>query len=63
MTPKRTQCKRTKGYKSPDNCRYVGRNTQWGNPYKVGSLLGNVAFIITKQAGYANLPIDTIITP
>jgi hypothetical protein len=34
MIPKREQRKRTKGYKSPDNCRYVGRGTIFGNPFK-----------------------------
>ena len=32
---KRIQRKRTKGYKMPDNCKYVGRPTKWGNPFRV----------------------------
>lgn len=34
----RLQRKRTKGYKTPDNCKYVGRPTKWGNPFKVDEL-------------------------
>jgi len=35
MTPKRIQRKRTKGWKMPPNCVYVGRPTKWGNPFAV----------------------------
>lgn len=31
----RIQRKRTKGFKMPENCIYVGRPTKWGNPFKV----------------------------
>src|SRR5688572_15881266 len=31
--PKRIQRKRTKGWKMPENCVYVGRPTKWGNPW------------------------------
>jgi|SRR5579859_4814311 len=34
-TPKRIQRKRTKGYKMPPGCVYVGRPTIWGNPFKL----------------------------
>ena len=36
--PKRIQRKRTKGWRMPDRRRavYVGRPTQWGNPFKSG---------------------------
>ena len=34
--PKRIQRKRTKGWKMPENCVYVGRPSRWGNPYRVG---------------------------
>ena len=33
MTPQRIQRKRSKGWKMPENTVYVGRPTQWGNPY------------------------------
>lgn len=36
--PKRIQRKRTKGWRMPDGAVYVGRPTQWGNPFKVGWL-------------------------
>ena len=32
--PVRIQRKRTKGWKMPENCVYVGRPTKWGNPFK-----------------------------
>jgi len=33
--PKRIQRKRVKGWRMPANTLYVGRGTQWGNPYPV----------------------------
>jgi len=33
VTPKRIQRKRTKGYRLPPDAVYVGRPTQWGNPF------------------------------
>lgn len=33
MKPQRIQRKRVKGWKSPDNCKYCGRPTKWGNPF------------------------------
>ena len=32
---KRIQRRRTRGWRKPDNCVYVGRGTKWGNPYTV----------------------------
>lgn len=40
MTPKRIQRKRTKGWRMPENAVYVGRPTEWGNPYEVRDLPG-----------------------
>jgi hypothetical protein len=37
--PKRTQRKRTKGWRMPEGAVYVGRPTVWGNPFKVGELI------------------------
>jgi len=34
MKPKRIQRRRTKGWKMPEGAIYVGRPTQWGNPFK-----------------------------
>ena len=34
--PKRIQRKRTKGWRMPEGAVYVGRGSQWGNPFKVG---------------------------
>ena len=35
--PRRVQRKRTKGWRMPENAVFVGRPTQWGNPFMVGS--------------------------
>ncbi len=34
---KRIQRKRTKGWRMPENAKYVGRPTKWGNPFKLTS--------------------------
>lgn len=34
-TMKRVQRKRAKGWKMPENTKYVGRPTKWGNPIKI----------------------------
>jgi hypothetical protein len=33
--PVRIQRKRTKGFRLPPNCIYVGRPTKWGNPIPI----------------------------
>lgn len=33
---KRVQRKRSAGWRMPENTKYVGRPTKWGNPWKVG---------------------------
>lgn len=33
---KRIQRRRTKGWKLPPGCVYVGRPTKWGNPFRLG---------------------------
>ncbi len=35
--PKRIQRKRTKGWRMPEGAVYVGRPTEWGNPWTVGA--------------------------
>jgi hypothetical protein len=40
--PTRIQRKRTKGWRMPENAIYVGRPTQWGNPYQVGSEMRDI---------------------
>lgn len=34
--PKRIQRRRTKGWRMPENARYVGRGSAFGNDYRVG---------------------------
>jgi hypothetical protein len=36
--PHRIQRRRTKGWRMPPDCVYVGRPTKWGNPYHVTAL-------------------------
>jgi hypothetical protein len=38
--PKRIQRKRTKGWRMPEGAVYVGRPTQWGNPFTLGPKCG-----------------------
>jgi hypothetical protein len=38
--PDRIQRKRVRGWKNPKNTVYVGRPTKWGNPFKVGMIVG-----------------------
>jgi hypothetical protein len=33
--PKRIQRRRSKGWRMPDGCVYVGRPTKWGNPWSI----------------------------
>lgn len=40
--PKRIQRQRTKGWRSPSGCIYVGRPTRWGNPFRV---MGNNEYL------------------
>jgi hypothetical protein len=37
--PQRIQRKRTKDWRMPENCLYVGRPTKWGNPFKIGMII------------------------
>lgn len=39
ISPIRIQRRRTKGWKLPPNTVCVDRTSQWGNPYKIGSIL------------------------
>lgn len=46
--PKRIQRRRTKGWRMPENCIYVGRPSKWGNPFVVGGwykIGGNSGFL------------------
>ena len=42
MTPKRIQCKRTKGWRMPTNAVYVGRPTAFGNPFIYRQRIGGL---------------------
>lgn len=45
LKPKRIQRKRTNGFRLPEGCVYVGRGTQWGNPF-----LADVTYYGTLEA-------------
>lgn len=51
--PQRIQRKRTKGWKMPANTVYVGRPTEWGNPFKAptNDTMGR-AYAVVQFAGY-----------
>lgn len=53
MKPKRIQRKRTKGWRMPDNAMYVGRPTDWGNPYVVGKLSEDSLYPVTAEQAVA----------
>jgi len=53
MIPKRIQRKRTKGWKMPPNTVYVGRPTQWGNPYRVAKTAPQVGEFETASEAVA----------
>lgn len=36
--PKRIQRRRTAGWRMPEGAVYVGRGSEWGNPYRVGEV-------------------------
>lgn len=50
MKPIRIQRKRTKGWKMPPNTVYVGRPSEFGNPYQVGELHNSKYPVTIEQA-------------
>lgn len=38
--PKRIQRRRTKGWRMPENTKYVGRGSRWGNPFRITGTSG-----------------------
>lgn len=51
IVPIRIQRKRTKGWKMPANTVYVGRGSEWGNPFVVG-IDGDHAEVVRKFEKY-----------
>lgn len=43
VTPIRTQRRRTKGWRMPENAVYVGRPSRWGNPFVDGRFIALAA--------------------
>lgn len=58
--PVRIQRKRTKGWRMPENTVYVGRGTDWGNPYKAptNDAIGR-AYAVIQFAAYC--PPDSVL--
>ncbi len=55
VTPVRVQRRRAKGWKMPPNTVYVGRGSQWGNPFTVDAVAlfrNYVVSRITNGTGY-----------
>ena len=50
MKPQRIQRKRTKGWRMPKNTVYVGRPSNWGNPY-LSKMSFEVALLEVKNFG------------
>jgi hypothetical protein len=40
--PKRIQLRRTAGWRMPEGAVSVARPTKWGNPFKIGAIVGAV---------------------
>lgn len=59
LTPTRWQRSRKPGAKQPDNCRYCGRGTPVGNPYKVFTIHGKVPvyYVENKETGFKSDPV------
>ena len=52
MYPLRIQMRRTAGWKKPPGAIYVGRPTQWGNPWRVGGAAHGATDPATAVARY-----------
>ena len=54
--PERIQRKRTKGWRMPEGAVYVGRPTQWGNPFDLSTAAASVrAFRALVSRDYKTL--------
>ena len=58
--PRRIQRKRTKGWKMPENCVYVGRPSKWGNPLIVGvhGTAAECVHLFAMDIGFQNSRLD-----
>lgn len=67
MTPKRIQRQRTKGWRMPEGAVYVGRPTDWGNPWRVGEVIGgqrlDAEAVVTLYRGLYRLHRDQMPDP
>lgn len=60
--PKRIQRKRTKGWRLPEGAIYVGRPSEWGNPYRVGDECGceDMGYPMDAASAVAHFRDDTV---
>ncbi len=50
VSPQRIQRRRTAGWRMPEGATYVGRPTQWGNPWRAGEPRGDGRMLTAEQA-------------
>lgn len=53
--PKRIQRKREKGWRKPEGAKYVGRGSEYGNPYPVQLFLETAKETFTPSCDYSAL--------
>jgi Domain of unknown function (DUF4326) len=61
-TPKRIQRRRTKGWRMPAGAVYVGRPSQWGNPFVIARTTDQKDWVVTDTGGHVRsefYPIQT----
>lgn len=58
--PKRIQRRRTKGWRMPEGAVYVGRGSQWGNPYTIAEMGGRREAVAAYIRGWLNDPIRLV---
>ena len=48
--PKRIQLSRKRGWRKPDGCIVVSRPSRWGNPFRIGDVIGDRHLITRAEA-------------
>lgn len=61
MSPARIQRRRTKGWRMPEGSVYVGRGSQWGNPYTVAEMGSRRAAVAAYVHSWLNDPMRLVI--
>ena len=58
--PKGIQRKRTKGWRMPENCVYVGRPSKWENPFTVAGIGRDMAVRLYERHVLPDLPVHEL---